>query len=265
MNKLLILFIGLMLSYSSLSQAQKIYVRTDGDTFQYTENTLKKIDISAERKESNISLMRKELTPNEFASVFQSFKVAGCRNVKISESSVNFTPYKSYEHFVRYYEAYDFNNGLVAVIDKRTSKTKTIAVYDYERSQVCSTGVAASAAFFLRQLNTMFFAECVEQTCSIFQLSGLNVNTPIERIMDIQGEVVDMGYNQNLKSLIVLVRNFKEEDGVSGRLLSKIGHGREKYDLYSYEYKIQSKKEARSIVGKNIVNPSFWIEQSWFE
>ncbi len=58
-----------MLSYSSLSQAQKIYVRTDGDTFQYTENTLKKIDISAERKESNISLMRKELTPNEFRSL----------------------------------------------------------------------------------------------------------------------------------------------------------------------------------------------------
>ena len=265
MNKLLILFVGLTMGCSASSQAKNIFVRTNGDTFQYKESTLRKIDVKVQSKESQISLSTKELASNEFAVAFQSLKLAGCHSVKLSDRSLNFSPYKNYEHFLRYFKALDIGNGLIGIVDKRTPKPKTIAIYDNEKSLVCSTGVSANAAFWQRQSNTLFVAECVNGSCSISRMSSLITKTQPESIMKVRGEVVDMGYDEGANSLIVLVREFKEEDGFFGRLFSKVGHGREKYDLFAYEFNTITSKEVKYLVGKDIVNPTFWIAQSWLQ
>lgn len=130
---------------------------------------------------------------------------------------------------------------------------------------VCSTGLNASAAVFLEESQFLYFAECKNDKCGIFQLGGLAIDSQLKNTLNVEGEVIDIGYHTNTGSLIVLVKEYKGYAGSLGRALSKVGHGREKYDLFVYKTKVKSNVTTKHLVGEDIVNPTFRIEQSWLQ
>jgi hypothetical protein len=261
-NKLLILVVALILSTFVYAQDKSIYLNTQGDTFKFKNNKLTKVSIQLEH--NKIKLQQAFLPKNEIASLFQSLKQAGCQQVNKKNLS-NFSPYDDFKHFSRYFELLTINKELIAIVDKNTPKSKTIAIYNQGTSSVCSTGIYADAVFFDSENSNLYFAKCENDSCIVSRINGVTNQTKLDKIMSIQGDVVDIGYDSKSGNIIVLVRKFKEIDGFFGKLLSKVGHGREKYDLFTYTFNTKTNKEISHLIVEDIVNPTFWIDQSWMQ
>ena len=262
MNKLLILVSALVLSTLVSAQDKSIYFNTQGDTFQFKNNKLNKASIRTPH--NKVKLQQAFLPVNEYASMFQSLKQGGCQKVNKKTLS-NFSPYDDFEHFSQYFELLTIDKDLIAFVDKNTPKPKTVAIYNQSTSSVCSTGIYADAVFFDSEKSNIYFAKCENGSCIVSRINGVSNQAKLDVIMSIQGDVVDMGYENQSGNVIVLVRKFKEIDGFIGKLLSKVGHGREKYDLFTYTFNTKSSKKTPLIIAEDIVNPTFWIDQSWIQ
>ena len=262
-NKTLIFFIGITISYAALPFTQNIFVSTDGDIFQYKGDKLDKVEAKVETIESRIFLSKKQLVSNELASVFQALKLPGCRDIQ-NDSSADFSPYNSNEHFLRYFETLIFKNGLIVIVRKSSSKPKTVAIYAQKNGFVCSTGVSSNSVFLDQLSKQLYFTLCDNNRCQIFRIKGQNNSAQPENIMEVQGEVMDIGYDEKTNHLIILVRKYTHQDGLLGKLFAKVGHGREKYDLFLHALNLESNKKTKALIAKDIVNPTLWLNQLWY-
>jgi len=259
-NKLLILVFGLIFSTSTLALDNNIYVSSKGDLFQFKSNKLRQVDTFVQK--NMIELQKAILPKNELSAIFQALKVVGCRKVHIQQLS-NFSPYNNFEHFSQYFEVLRIDKKLIAIVDKNIKKIKTVGIYNRATSSLCSTGIYTNAVFFNKKTNDLYFAKCDKGNCITSWMNGDISKAKPNEIATFKGDVIDMGYDNQSFSIITLVRKLKKKNGLFSSFFSNLGHGRDDYDLYIYKYNTKTGKIKSHLIGKDVTNPTFWIEQSW--
>lgn len=230
-----------------------IYIKSGDEIFQYTHSKLIKVEgVKSPKLKYPKNATGDKLDKNLLSSIFASAQKAGCNKIK-KATSIRFHPYRDFEHFKSYIEV-SFLNNRVSLISPGSRDPGFIAVTDEKQSYVCSSGFEEKIAFLIKN-DRLLYTQCDSDICDVVSISLKSKE--IEIIATIEGEVVDLDYDYTENQVLILYRQSKGL-GIGGKVLAKLGHGREKYRIGLL--KVDSCKEkTNEIIVDEVVNPYAWI------